>query len=506
MGKMRIGLLSFILLFIVSATFRQTGSIETMKRENRFTRFFNFQSIKAMVRTLIAACAILLLTCCGRESASIRYALRQAGDNRPELESVLSHYVDEPEKLAAARYLIANLPAHYSYADSDAIHEYYNYAARILSDTILTPEQQRDSMLAVTDSLYADLKNHTIPDAQIIKADYLIKNIDRSYAQWQTCPWASQLTFDEYLEWLLPYKAVELQELDAWRDTILAHFSDGLNHPIKNDVEYNTTVGVADMLRNEAQNKMHRNGLYTRSGLPLLSAYLLPRQTFGNIPDYALTAVLLMRSAGIPAVLDETPVGSRYTAATRWFVVLSDRGEQLKSEWDLSTGISRDFFPYERGPKVYRNTYLVNKERFEYQQNSKYKYPFDLGKQDITAVYFLTSDLSLPIDKSTKKQLTDRYVYIASAIRTGGDSEASSSDNRPEPSGWQIVDFGKMKHGKARFDNMGREVLYISLGYDGEKLIPITAPFILHKDRSIEYVSADTISSPFLDKWKNNAL
>ena len=53
----------------------------------------------------------------------INQVLRQAGDNRPELEAVLAHYADEPEKLAAARYLIANLPAHYSYADSDAIHE-----------------------------------------------------------------------------------------------------------------------------------------------------------------------------------------------------------------------------------------------------------------------------------------------------------------------------------------------------------------------------------------------
>ena len=53
---------------------------------------------------------------------------------------------------------------------------------------------------------------------------------------------------------------------------------------------------------------------------------------------------------------------------------------------------------------------------------------------------------------------------------------------------------------------MGREVLYVVMGYDGKELIPVTEPFILHKDESIEYVSADTISSPRLDRWKNNAL
>ena len=432
---------------------------------------------------------------CSKRDASLNYTLKTAGSNRPQLESVLEHYRTDdanPQKLAAARFLIENLPAHYSYY-GNSIYEYYDYAARILADTALTPEQQHDSLLFITDAKYADLPNHTVPDAQIITADFLIDNIDKSYTQWTTCPWASQVTFDEYLEWMLPYKAVELQELDAWRDSVLNHFNYGYTHPIKNDVEYNTTMGVADMLRNECQEKMQRHGLYTRAGLPLLSAYLLPRQTFGDIPDYALMAVLLMRSAGIPAVLDETPVGSRGTAAVRWYVILGDRGDELASEWDLSTTIGAGFFPYERGPKVYRNTYAINPERWEYRQKAKYQYPFDLGKKDMTSRYFLTSNLELPIEPAVRKQLKDKYVYIASAVR---------SDEQP----WQIVDFGRMKRGRACFHDMGREVLYQAMGYDGEKLIPITAPFILHKDRTIEYVSADTIQSPTLDRWKNNAL
>lgn len=110
------------------------------------------------------------------------------------------------------------------------------------------------------------------------------------------------------------------------------------------------------------------------------------------------------------------------------------------------------------------------------------------------------------MDKAIRKKLVDSYVYIASAVRKSQDSDTVSTDSRPEPEGWQLVDFGKMRHGEACFKNMGREVLYMALGYDGDKLIPITSPFILHKDRTIEYVSADTISSPILDKWKNNAL
>lgn len=436
-----------------------------------------------------------LVLSCTTGSPTLEQALRSAGTNRQELELVLDYYrtVDlNSQKLRAAEFLIKNLPAHYSYAGNE-IYEYYDYASKILANEFLTPEQHRDSLLLITDLKYRDLPNHTIPDAQVIKASYLIYNIDKSYTQWTTCPWASQITFEEYLEWLLPYKAVELQELDYWRDTLLAHFGKGLEEPIKNDVEYNTAMGVADMLRNDAYNGLRRYGLYTREGLPLLSDNLLPRQTFGDIPDYALFAVLLMRSAGVPAVLDETPVGSRYTAATRWFVIIDDKGMEQPSEWDLSTTIGNSFFPYERGPKVYRNTYSINVERKKYRNRAKYQYAFDLGKKDVTSHYFLTCDLSLPIDKKIKKKLKDSYVYIASAVR--------DSDNP-----WQIVDFGTIRRGKAIFHDMGREVLYQVMGYDGDGLIPITPPFILHKDCSIEYVSSDKIQLKELDKWKNNAL
>lgn len=432
---------------------------------------------------------------CSLSGPDLEKALESAGGNRAELESVLAHYrtVDKnPEKYRAAAFLIENMPAHYSYGDRK-ITAYYDYAGKILADRLLTPEQQRDSLLAVTDLKYRDLPDHTVPDAQIIKAGFLMDNIDKSYDQWITCPWAGQLSFDEYLEWLLPYKAVELQEMDAWRDTLVAYFGKGLEHPVKNDVEYNTAIGVADMIRNDAYHVLNRYGLYTRAGLPLLSAYLQVRQTYGDIPDYALTAVLAFRSAGIPAVLDETPVGSRGTAATKWFVIMSDRGQELMSEWDLATMIGGTFFPYERGPKVYRNTYAINPERLEYHRKAKYRYPFELARKDVTSKYFLTGDLSVPIEKSVLRRIKDKYVYIASAVRS-------------EESPWQIVDFGVMKRGKAVFHDMGREVLYRIQGFDGDTLIPISSPFILHKDNSIEYISADTLDSPQLDKWKNNIL
>ena len=68
---------------------------------------------------LVPLIAFMLFSC----EDSMDKALRSAGDNRSELEKVLDHYKDDPEKLAAAMFLIENMSEHYSYR-SDSIHRY----------------------------------------------------------------------------------------------------------------------------------------------------------------------------------------------------------------------------------------------------------------------------------------------------------------------------------------------------------------------------------------------
>jgi len=452
-----------------------------------------------MKKTLVLCFFALSLTAfsCVRNDALER-ALDLAGSNRSQLEIVLDHYRDSPEQLAAARYLVENMPAHYSYSGND-IDLYYDLAWDIIQNRSLTPEMQRDSLLQVSDSMYRDLPSRTLPDLQVITAQYLIDNIDRSYRDWKERPWCRHVRFDEWLEWMLPYKAVELQSLDAWRDTMLTRFGYGLDNPIRNDVECGTATATADLLRRQTLETIGRYGLYEESGLPLLSARLLSHMTFGDIKDYVVLATLVMRSAGIPAVIDCTPVGSRFTAASVWFSILDDRGMEQPSEWDLSTQSGWSFFPYERGPKVFRHTYAINPKRQEYMEKSRLKLPFELGYKDVTDRYFLTSKLSIPIDGKTRRQLRDKYVYIAAAVTNGNGVR------------WQIVDFGRLKHGKAVFDSMGRECLYRVLGYHENNidsisengLVAVSDPFILEKDGSLTFIPVDSLSPALFQQWGN---
>lgn len=62
----------------------------------------------------VAVCTTVVS--CGRRQTNeyLEYALRAAGNNRGELETVLEHYKDDSEKFAAARFLIEKMNTPFS--------------------------------------------------------------------------------------------------------------------------------------------------------------------------------------------------------------------------------------------------------------------------------------------------------------------------------------------------------------------------------------------------------
>lgn len=80
-----------------------------------------------MKKLLSFALTILLLAGCSEDNRYLRDALKAAGENRTELEAVLEHYRtldNDPQKLEAAKYLIANMPGHYSYRNMEAMNDF----------------------------------------------------------------------------------------------------------------------------------------------------------------------------------------------------------------------------------------------------------------------------------------------------------------------------------------------------------------------------------------------
>ena len=416
---------------------------------------------------------VLLLVSCARQTP-LDYALSQAGDNRHELETVLEHYKDDPEKHSAAVFLIENMPAHISYQGTD-IDRYYEIAMNLLLQKDIDHVIIRDSLLNVRKNLYPNIGRNVVSDIKVMKSDYLIYTIDHAFRLWKSCEWAAHIDFDEFCETLLPYKVAETQPFDYWRDTLSDAFSQNLQTQIPDDEETNTTYRTVDIVRNELLSKVRRNGEYIEAGYPLLSASAMKNIAYGRCVDYVNLAVATYRSVGIPSYIDATPYYGRFRAGHTWDVVVFPNGGDMASEWDLASEHGKRFFPTQRFPKVYRSTYAINRSRVRYRNESVMKYPFSYCEKDVTERYTKTSDIEIELYSDTK--LAEPYAYIS--IFNGHNAE------------WSIVDYGEVSNGMAHFVNMGRNILYIAQGYDGHRLVNISDPFILHPDGHVEYIKYD---------------
>lgn len=421
----------------------------------------------------------VLICGCSQDTFHLRYALKAAGENKSELIAVLHHYriVDrDAEKLKAARFLIANMPAHYSYLDTAMANRFYAEALKVLKSG-RDAAWQRDTIRLISEQDFPDLRKNIVSDVKIMTADYLIYSIDHAFNQWRTRPWAKHLTYEEFREWLLPYKVAELQSFDAWRDTLSAHFSDSISHlPIDNDQCY-TIYGALDIVRNEMVKKLNPYIAWTTtSGYPLLSAETMAYTTYGSCLDYVTLGTAVFRSVGLPTVIDDVPIWGRNHEGHTWYTILTDNNRQIPAQHDITIPAGWGFFPYQRFPKIFRLSYAIDWSLVKYYNTANHVYTFNLCKHDITEQYYRTTDVSVPLKKEIR--LKDKYVYIATPTNSGG----------PQ---WFILDYGIVRKKKAYFSNMGRELLYMVLGYDGKNIVPISDPFIIHKDGSVEYIHFD---------------
>lgn len=435
--------------------------------------------LRKSIYALFATFLFVAFSGCSKDDIYLHYALKAAGKNKSELKTVLKHYrtVDkDPEKLKAAKYLIANMPAHYSYRDTILAEKFYDAAIGILQ-TDLTPEQQRDSIRLISYRDYPFMTNKIVSDVKVMKADYLIYCIDFSFEQWRTRPWSKHLTFEEFKEWILPYKIEDCQSLDYWMDTLTYHFSDRLRRMENPTDQQQTIYLVLDSVRDEIVCDIKPRVLWGEdNGYKLLSSKVMPYMTYGTCEDYVNLGILTFRSLGLPAIKDEVPVWGRNHEGHTWFIMLSDRGRILTADNCIIYPVGWPFYPYERFPKIWRTSFTINRRVVEYRSKAKYVHPFELCKFDVTDQYYKTSDLEIELNEDVK--LKDKYVYIAMIKNHSG----------PE---WEILDFGKVRNNKAKFSKIGRNILYCVLGFDGQQLVPASNPFIVKKDGNVEYVSCD---------------
>lgn len=414
------------------------------------------------------------VSCTQQRDKELEEALNLAGKNRSELEKVLSHYQDDAQKLEAAKFLIRNMPGHYSFADSTAIKPYYDAV-----DSVLTAMKD-DDVWAIKDSLakidrqYAHLSPEYIDDIEIITANFLIQNIDSAFVQWEKGPWAQHLNFEQFCEYLLPYKTEELQPLDAWRTYLRGFHPDHLDELRYCDQLKNSALQSAITLNDNLWYYMRPKLIEDSS---LRTVYRLStrlRLPFGVCADFCQMSNSIFRSQGIPIAMDFTPQWAFRSLGHTWNVVLMNNGKHVPFS-GVTSNPGQPHKPDERMPKVFRITYAVNPDLKRLSDTEKFipgtfNYPFF---KDVTDEYMDCGDIEIEVGDS----LDGRYAYLAVFDNTT----------------WKPVDFALIRKDKAVFKKVGLNTVYLPVRYedDGE-MKAIGHPFLYTYRKTVQPFVADS--------------
>ena len=172
--------------------------------------------MKNKVRKILFTTFVVVLSSCEK---NLDKSLVLSGLNCQELESVLYHFKDAPNplKYEAAKFLIENMPYHYTYNDKEI--EGFNQLYLNTSKEALNKRTEFFNKNA--DSIWSSMS--LVYDITTMKAEYLIKAIDDACDMWCNSPWHEMYDKEIFFDYVLPYR-IEHEPLSDWRQTISEEF------------------------------------------------------------------------------------------------------------------------------------------------------------------------------------------------------------------------------------------------------------------------------------------
>lgn len=416
---------------------------------------------------------LFLIGCQSADDIKLEQALEFSKENRSELEKVLEHYKDSDElKLKAAKFLIRNMPGHISYKGK-MIEKYYVEAEPILlsDSTAEVKEKLMNNLL----TRYPSNRIERVQDIHIITSDYLIKNIDSAFEDWQNGSWAKQISFEDFCEYLLPYKCVDYQALDNWREA-LRPVCEGVYEDFQYSRIYQNSAYWAAGFVNDSLGRL----IKIRLGDKLRSYSLFKVPFWTKIPSglcgtYSIISLGILRSKGIPVVNDFILQWATKDSDHSWVTVLTENKNKAYCEGGEG-GILGFMRPGECKGKVYRRTYAPNDTLIALNRESEYVPGKlrDVFMKDVTDEYVHTVKVSTkPLSDLKKKDET--YAYLA----VYGQKE------------WVPICFSEIKGNTIEFNNMEREAIYMPVYYTVNGVEPMNYPFLLDHNKKQIYLIPD---------------
>ena len=410
-------------------------------------------------------CTLCFLASCSSSPSRLELALQLAGDNRAELERVLNHYAENEAdslKYRAARFLIENMPQHYTFAGEE-VKLYYEAIAPLIKVANAHTLDSIKSCLKTAGSTFLSNKPTKAADITHIKADYLINHIDQIFKT-RDYPWNKNISFQEFCEYVLPYR-IDHEPIEDWLKVYM---------PINKK--------LADSLYSESQNYTEFISkfvdFYTKNS-PYINTFSFPVELhptsllnirYGDCKEIALWGAYTFRSIGIPVYLDFTPNWANRSQGHFWnSISIDDSYYPFIFQDYASSGFGnhlKDRF-YEEFSKIYRKTYSVQPI-----SDTPLSYPGPYNK-DITDLFESEcADVTISAT-DLKKKYEVAYIMVF--------------NNRE----WVPIGSTKLIENQATFRLLHKGCCYLASVFDGRQFIPICDPFILNAHGAIHYLIPD---------------
>lgn len=394
---------------------------------------------------IIVVCLIYIISAgCSNALRSARRAAEATGN--PAMHRVVDACADDPQKLAAAVFLMENLEGHYTYT-----FELIDTTGKISPVSLYRPDITSDNYRSYLDSLGLVIRYRTDEDAQAVTADYLIRNIDRAFDSWRGNHWSQHYSEDVFRRYILPYR-IATEELSDWRTFFIERYTpmiDTMTGP--KDVR-----GVARLIIRDVKSRFgfRTNALLLKPALTAQEAFAHGKGECGSIAN---VFVLALRAMGIAATVDRIPVWGTSNGGHAEAVYFDEDGNPVM----LTTGNWLAAQP----PKVYRTEF----ERLSEQKRADniYDEPY---YRDVTADYVATSDIALSFD--SVPQGSER-----AALAVFGNER------------WRPIVPGERRQADGRylFESIGRSILYLPVCVEGRSVRVAGRPFHLDPRGNMQY-------------------
>ncbi len=398
--------------------------------------------------------------------AGLRPSRAQILKMNPQLQTLIDSYKADTLKQKAVLFLIDNLPFHGGVATCDGLQPLYK-TYEMYSQTNLPPEQVKDSVRR----LYGNWSTSSLDFISDVKIDVelLRRNVDFAFQVWRECPWKTSITFDDFCEYVLPYR-VGNEELFDWREQTFSKFR-GLFARLKKDPR-------ACDIKFAAQQVLDTLTVLPSKFTEQLSTDIYPGARIvdwrvGSCLDLTVMTVYVFRSLGLPCTVETMLMRGDNNVAHYWNAVIDGDGHEWFFSLLYAVHKLEDPATYwnPKG-KVWRMTYSLNENMMQEMGQKQelipavFQYPLMV---DVTSHYAAKKNwgVHIPRNKLLKPCADGELVYLCMSSRLQ----------------WVPVGWGKAEGDSVVVKDAEGGVVYTFATYRDNRLETVTDPFLLEREQ-----------------------